>query len=323
MKSSQRESYIDVVRGLAIIFVVLGHLGMPAFAHSFIYGFHMPLFFILSGYLYSSSKQTNVPFLQYTHIKARAYLFPYVILALVNFFANLLMEKVQLSPSDLWISSKSHLYWLLLTNDAYGISPNCEALWLLPCFFLVSVGFYLIQKQSTLVRSALMFVLCLLQAIFIVGNVQLPWHLNILPVCILFVYVGWFIRHYKLLDRPFYVFAVLLILGVTGSILNPVYLDLNHMSFGNLPLCLCGAIGMSYSILYICKHWLIKSFLLELYGRNTLPIMGLHMLLSSLILLVLNRIPLFAAYGYHWWLNAALILLLFIPVCLLPEKLHR
>ncbi len=58
----QREDWIDVLKGLAIILVVLGHVldgatGQSLFAddgwmvklHEAIYIFHMPLFFLLSG----------------------------------------------------------------------------------------------------------------------------------------------------------------------------------------------------------------------------------------------------------------------------------
>jgi polysaccharide biosynthesis protein PslL len=45
----QREIWIDVAKGLGIITVVIGHSEIP-FAKHYFYWFHMPLFFILSGY---------------------------------------------------------------------------------------------------------------------------------------------------------------------------------------------------------------------------------------------------------------------------------
>lgn len=324
MKSSSRESYIDVIRGLAIIMVVLGHLGMPSFAHSFIYGFHMPLFFILSGYLYSSSRWSDTPFRQYAHAKARAYLLPYIVLAFINLCATFLMEYMQRAASfDLYSSTMNHLRWLLLSNDNYGSSPDCEALWFLPCFFLVTLSFQAIKKQSVKLRSVLIAALCLLQFLFIRNDVQLPWHLNIVPFCTLLFFAGWLLQVKKAMDSPVYTCIIALCIGMAGVIFNPDYLDLNHMRFGNLPLALCGAIGMSYAVIYLCKHYFVKNRLLELYGRNTLIIMGLHMLLSNGILLVLNRIPFFASFGYHWWVNAILVLLLLIPVCRCIEKVHR
>lgn len=60
----QRLEYVDVMRGIAITLVVAGHLlqfnGVPTSnpTFEFIYSFHMPLFFAISGYI--TSKVTKV-----------------------------------------------------------------------------------------------------------------------------------------------------------------------------------------------------------------------------------------------------------------------
>jgi len=56
---NKRLEYIDALKGFAIFLVILGHviiLGRNAnIAYSVIYSFHMPLFFILSGFFFKSS----------------------------------------------------------------------------------------------------------------------------------------------------------------------------------------------------------------------------------------------------------------------------
>lgn len=58
-----RDESLDSIRGLAIIFVVLGHVSnLPDEIKKAIYLFHMPLFFIVSGYLFSIKKsRDNLP----------------------------------------------------------------------------------------------------------------------------------------------------------------------------------------------------------------------------------------------------------------------
>lgn len=51
-KSNRRYAYIDIARGIGIILVVWGHSGGPMI--NYINQFHMPLFFILSGLVYSN-----------------------------------------------------------------------------------------------------------------------------------------------------------------------------------------------------------------------------------------------------------------------------
>lgn len=53
---NNRLQWIDISKGVAIILVVLGHTGLKSgsalYLNTFIYSFHLPLFFILSGYLF-------------------------------------------------------------------------------------------------------------------------------------------------------------------------------------------------------------------------------------------------------------------------------
>lgn len=48
---SKRIEYFDVVRGFAMLLVILGHCNMSIMAslNKFILSFHMPLFFFISG----------------------------------------------------------------------------------------------------------------------------------------------------------------------------------------------------------------------------------------------------------------------------------
>ena len=67
----KREKWLDALKGVAIILVVIGHIidGNLAkgtltsmwvrYIYNGIYLFHMPLFFTLSGMAYALSKKTN------------------------------------------------------------------------------------------------------------------------------------------------------------------------------------------------------------------------------------------------------------------------
>ena len=48
---ANRIDWIDVAKGLAIILVVAGHAGFPILVEGAIYSFHMPLFFMTSGFV--------------------------------------------------------------------------------------------------------------------------------------------------------------------------------------------------------------------------------------------------------------------------------
>lgn len=57
-----RNDKIDMFRCLGILLVVLGHTqGLPSEIHRYIYSFHMPAFFVLSGYLFNIDKARRFP----------------------------------------------------------------------------------------------------------------------------------------------------------------------------------------------------------------------------------------------------------------------
>lgn len=56
----KRSAYWDIVKGIGIISIVLGHSCF--FAVKWVYAYHMMLFFFISGYLFSDKKYKNKPF---------------------------------------------------------------------------------------------------------------------------------------------------------------------------------------------------------------------------------------------------------------------
>lgn len=48
--TQERSDIINIAKAIGIILMVIGHSGCPQWLHDFIYVFHMPLFFFLSGY---------------------------------------------------------------------------------------------------------------------------------------------------------------------------------------------------------------------------------------------------------------------------------
>lgn len=85
----QRLTYIDIARAIGILFVVLGHINQfyrdsQGIEYSqiliFIYAFHMPLFFILSGILFSEKTFRNLSFFDFLIKKVKGLVVPYLFL---------------------------------------------------------------------------------------------------------------------------------------------------------------------------------------------------------------------------------------------------
>lgn len=52
MAGHERIEYMDLAKGIGICLIILAHNPLPGMVHSWIYSFHVPLFFIISGYFY-------------------------------------------------------------------------------------------------------------------------------------------------------------------------------------------------------------------------------------------------------------------------------
>lgn len=56
MTESNRIEEVDISKGIGMVLVITGHLCVSASLRNFIYSFHMPLFFILSGIVYNIAR---------------------------------------------------------------------------------------------------------------------------------------------------------------------------------------------------------------------------------------------------------------------------
>lgn len=103
---NNRVTYIDRLKGLAIILVVIGHLlktGETGLLYQFIYSFHMPLFMFLSGLvIFELPKWHKLCF------KLTNYLFPFFIVG------SLYSLFIDTNISVFFISAKKLGYWYLL-----------------------------------------------------------------------------------------------------------------------------------------------------------------------------------------------------------------
>lgn len=56
---NMRLAWIDALKGFGIILVVFAHYNLPATLDTYIFSFHMPLFFFISGFLFNFVKYTG------------------------------------------------------------------------------------------------------------------------------------------------------------------------------------------------------------------------------------------------------------------------
>ena len=165
-----RNRLISFMQAFGIILVVaghstyqLGHAGHVPSICRWLYTFHMPLFFFISGYLlkYSNTRKgiqlSDMPALGkdgFITGKARRLLVPYVIISSVVFIPKTMMSAIALRPVDMSV-------WSYLGMLLYPHTNVIGYFWFLPSLFLIFSFTLLAAKTKVNINDSLLIV-CLI-----------------------------------------------------------------------------------------------------------------------------------------------------------------
>ena len=59
----KRIEWVDIAKGIGMILVVYGHTSIPKFLSNWIWSFHMPMFFIIAGMLFTPPQKKVLIFI--------------------------------------------------------------------------------------------------------------------------------------------------------------------------------------------------------------------------------------------------------------------
>lgn len=276
---TKRNESIDFLKGIAIFSVVLAHCWLvDREIFHFIYSFHMPLFFCISGYLFSAKKKYSA----FVFGKIKNLIIPYIL-----FFAFSFVISVTILQRDITILDGLK-YMILGGKNCARV--NNWALWYLQLFFIASNIFYFIAKiKHALIRFAIMIVLFAVSLPIqqycnqTFENEYVPFALNALCPALFFMLVAFEFRRIK----------EIFVSKLNGRFIR---IAIPVVSFGLFALGILLAAGNSDEIIRLKSYtFLIYSlFILQFVvlicqnchnkyivymGRNSLMILGLHRVL--------------------------------------------
>ncbi|MCL5459431.1 acyltransferase family protein [Loigolactobacillus coryniformis] len=290
----KRVVWIDISRGIAIISVIIGHsLGnyFPNYLASVIFAFHMPIFFILSGYLYREKSFSSIFKNNFFNL-------------ILPYFAVILIETVILIvcrflPNPLLYSRFGSLKQLLFAA-IYGIGgaavtpwknniPWIGAIWFLLAMFFGSQIFNLImqvkfKQHNVFYRGLLVLLLAFLGAVS-AHYLTLPFSLNAALMAQVFFFTGYLIREYKVLteiSNYFYVILVLVwLLSSTTGLFTMSMATSNNVTFVSVIGGVVGSLCVMRFSMALEKHlqhnvlWLQR--VLVFWGSRSLIILCFHL----------------------------------------------
>lgn len=285
----KRITYLDTAKGMAILLMVFSHSGIgPATINQIIFSFHMPLFFLITGFQITQEKVQDYPIKAEIMKGIRQYLVPMFLMAIL--IGGL----------------RTHLIWLYClygSNQALSKVNTSSALWFLPCYFLSVIVFKSLMKftwklrHSEVVAAAFMMLCSAVACALDYKNspaIGFPFSVNIVFSAITFIYVGYLCKMVLIQIQDYVSYwliaiamASLILLGILTYGLNREALDnptyhyvvMAVGLYGNYFLFFTTAVVFSLGV--ICACILIDNVALNYLGRNTLVILGFHVVTLS------------------------------------------
>lgn len=204
--STIRRSDIDIAKGLALFLVVLGHVvTMHHTIFRWIYAFHMPAFFFLSGMTFRPEKYHTC--LDYIKKRGRSLLLPYFGITMTALFICTIRPYYHLAIAEYgW---KHILTWIFYYGQPQQIYVG--QLWFLPALFFAGLHAFLwlriFDDRSLTIRCYALFFLAfagtyirLADPLIPVMN-RLPWKLDSALCAAVFLLAGYYSNQAKLLEK--------------------------------------------------------------------------------------------------------------------------
>lgn len=324
-----RIEWLDILRALAMYLVVIAHAtenNSPEYYRMYIYSFHMPLFFMISGgAYYLQMKSKDWKFGTVVKNKARGLLWPYLTLNFIAFFIWVLNFKI-LSYSKSTLPDKIHA--TLYSNEEFLAAPS-NATWFLTTLFLTILVFYLLKKWSGTDEKYLILAVGVLAAIGYACSVYkntrpLPWHIDTVPVALVMFLIGYlFIKYLNRIEvyiggtgRQIPIFLICIAAGFCFARLNgPVSMAGNN--YGSFILFMGSSVSFSFAFMLL-SVWLPKFRILKFIGRNTIVYLAFHAPIFRFFEVFSERSR--NVFEQHPTIIATLVFIVLIPVAYVFER---
>ncbi|MCC7666391.1 acyltransferase family protein [Liquorilactobacillus satsumensis] len=301
----KRIEWIDIARGLAMLMIVAGH---TLFGFTFspvarmIFAVHVPIFFVLSGYLFKERKW-KVLFNKINHNLLLPYIGTCLIMVGISWFA--------IHDPRNWIFAATMETHQMVFAAMYGLGtplalppemgaagvtiPAIGAIWFLVAMYLGDLLFNLAFKVCGRFKNKLTFIWLLAISECVLGfylggilHLPLPWSLPAALVSQVFYAAGFTIKQFTLMDK-----SSLWAVGGTFLWAFSVHSGFFYLNtaYADRPLAaVLGGIGGSFAIMRFSK-WLEslsavqggKLGMLETYGRLSLIVLCAHLCEAMLV----------------------------------------
>lgn len=239
----QRSGAIDAVRVIGIVAVVAGHTWDNEIVRHGIYSWHVPLFFFLTGYLWTPVRPLRVEFQK----RWSSILLPYLVwLGIIG----LMFEGVQIRQGTFDPSSI-----VRLLSGGNQIGQPFSAFWFMTALFVSALLLRLLQKMPTWIPWAVAIVALAVTQYAGQLVASIPLSAGIAVPCLVFILAGSVFRKYRQrITKPLPLGLVMIAVGLASSfsgLSSP--LDLKQADFGTPGLSVIVSMILCAGLLLIAE----------------------------------------------------------------------
>ena len=316
--------WIDQIKGIAFFFVILGHLSLEPTFKSWVFSFHMPVFFFATGCTYNIDKILRTPFKDYLLKLSKRMLVPYVwmqLLCIVLRYICFARIKHKAVPVGVYLRG------IFVGNNNLIEAPSNPLYFVLLLYLAELVLFLLVKLSQGSGKKLAVFCGVLLPFSLLSQKVHTPWHVNAVPAVIVMIMLGYlFMQIYtarkSALDslgavQRFALIGALFSVGALLWFFNGRF-GLHGNSYGKDFLCAMASAVCTSTALALLVMRLPSLRLLTFVGKNTLFYMGFH---KPVLLIFESLFPQWKNEQWFVWTTAVVCYFLLIPAVLVCEKL--
>lgn len=274
MEKPARLDYLDRAKGFLIILMIAGHIWQHGYQYYFIYAFHMPAFFIISGYLLSLTRSYGRGYVSFAKKRIFSFLLPYLFMDFLGIFHDIIRNGVLLN----W---KGYLFNII------SLRTNDGDVWFLRTLLVIELLFplFLLCIKNRKIIVSIAFLMWTVPLFVFSDNVYAVILFRILSYFLHFT-IGFFWGKY-FSRRKLWLLPLSLILVTLSAYIN--------WSTAALPLPVSKLIqliaswGGTYLIIQLSKIGFGPiSPVLEHFGKNSIIIYSTHHILYAAIGLLIG-----------------------------------
>ncbi len=276
----KRIAYFDIAKFIAMMMVILGHFGVPDI-NRFVYIFHIPLFFLISGFFFKPYKKTS----EIIKVKFRQLIVPYFLVGFSVIFIYII--------SGLWRQESfvaleygvlnyiiGFLYGSGYIDHVFGLKiTEIGPIWFCLALFL---GFIILNLLLQIKYPTAGVFLVFLIGYYSSKLFWLPFSIQSAMTAVLFIFIGYKAKQYNIMTFEPHInnLIPLFCICLIGLSYGSQFLFVHNYSV-YLATDIITALAASYLVLLYCR-WLEQNvqarFILAMafLGRYTIVMLCIH-----------------------------------------------